>query len=78
MSKPFTRGDYGCEYAADIVELIEGSNCTLGCTHAGTADEIAEFGPGGLCGLLMDVLAQIPVPELRRDPDGITCAARRR
>jgi len=43
------RGDYGTEYAGDLVELIEQRNCVQGCTLAGARKLRREVGPGGSC-----------------------------
>lgn len=67
-------------YAHDAIEHIEEHNCSRGrgCTKGagiGSAKR-AEFGPGGLCGVLAVVaLGNQPVPELALDGDTVTCSA---
>lgn len=72
------RGDYGTEYAGDMIELIERMNCSLGCTKAGTAKEIAEMGAGGSCPVISAVWAGFEdgIPELDPRPEGPHCRAR--
>lgn len=55
------RGDYGTEYAAELIELVEARNCSAGrgCVHAGRVRDIREQGPGGVCRLL----ALMSLPE---------------
>lgn len=69
------QGPFG--YAHEVIEHIEEHNCVLGCKRAGTRAERAEFGPGGSCGVLAQVvLGDEPVPELDFDDRVITCTAR--
>ena len=73
----FGRGDYGCEYAADIVAIIERFNCSKGCVRAGTAEDIASIGgPSGLCDIALRVFETKPVPEIDPRKDGPVCNAR--
>lgn len=70
------RGDYGADHCTDIIELVEELNCSTGrgCIHAGTRATIAEFGPGGNCGVLaMVVIADTPIPELDPQDEGPVC-----
>lgn len=53
------RGDYGTEYATELIALIEARNCAQGCNNAGPAAAREDFGPGGTC----HWLALISIPE---------------
>jgi hypothetical protein len=70
------RGDYGTEYATDLVEIIERHNCVKGCTRSGTQAERDEFGLGGNCEVLARVCVPAAVPELDPRPDGPHCRVR--
>lgn len=72
----YGRGDYGSEYATDLVAKIDGWNCALGCQRAGDDAARAEFGPGGNCSLLAQLFAKVPVPEFDPRQNGIHCIAR--
>lgn len=72
----FGRGDYGAMYAGDLIELVERHNCVKGCLRSGTAAERAEFGPGGNCGLLAALFAEVAVPEFEPGPKRIVCKVR--
>jgi hypothetical protein len=73
--RPFTRGDYGAEYASELIELVERDNCSLGCTYPDPSTVLV-FGPGGDCDLLIALFLEVPVPEFRRDEHTITCLSR--
>jgi hypothetical protein len=70
------RGDYGCEYAGNLIEIVEQHNCVKGCTKAGTPEQVAEHGPGGVCDVLVRIFTEEPVPELDPRPDGPVCTVR--
>lgn len=73
------RGDYGTEYASELIEVIESGNCKKGCLRSGSDAEKAEFGPGGNCGILAMVAlgdGETPVPELDPTPRYPTCRVR--
>jgi hypothetical protein len=70
------RGDYGAEYATDLIRIIEQRNCVKGCTHAGSPAEVAEFGPGGCCPILARTFTEDALPEIDPRPDGPHCDAR--
>lgn len=70
------RGDYGAEYAADLIPLIEATTCHLGCVNAGSEAERAEFGPGGNCHLLAQLCVPERMAEFVPEPDGPRCTAR--
>jgi hypothetical protein len=73
----FGRGDYGSEYAADVIEIIERANCAKGCARAGGPEAIASVGaPGGSCDILARIWDQQPVPEIDPRDDGPVCNAR--
>ena len=73
----FSRGDYGAEYASDVIEIIERFNCAKGCARAGSADVIAEVGSaGGSCDILARIWLQDPVPEIDPRDDGPVCKVR--
>lgn len=76
--KPWTpgRGDYGTEYAGDLIAIIEAHNCVKGCTRAGTPREIEDYGPGGTCEILARVSIPDAVPELDPRAEGPHCSAR--
>jgi hypothetical protein len=76
--EPWTpgRGDYGTEYAGDLIEIIEAHNCVKGCTRTGTPREIEDYGPGGTCEILARVSIPDAVPELDPRPEGPHCTAR--
>ena len=76
MSYKPKRGDYGTHYAYDLVEKIEQWNCIKGCTRAGPAEKVAEFGPGGTCDLLAWVGMDFEITEFDSLPDRIDCTAR--
>lgn len=69
------RGDYGTEYAAELVYAIERRNCALGCARSGTRQNRRDYGPGGLCPLL----AIVSIPDRVRgfshdgNPDAPLC-----
>lgn len=70
------RGDYGAAYAFDLIPLVEATSCVLGCRKAGHEDDVAEFGPGGSCVVLMNMsIATDRVPIEPRD-DGPRCTVR--
>lgn len=75
--EPYTagRGDYGCHYASGVVELVEKHNCSKGCTVPDPKD-VAEFGPGGTCGLLALLFTGDPIPEFEALPTHVVCHAR--
>lgn len=72
------RGDYGAEYAGDLIEIIERFNCSKGCTRSGSQADRDEFGPGGNCTVLAAVFMspEEGIPELDPRPDGPHCRAR--
>lgn len=73
----FGRGDYGCEYASDVIEIIEGMNCAQGCARAGGPEAIAAMGSaGGSCDILARIWSQDPVPEIDPRDDGPVCKVR--
>lgn len=72
----FGRGDYGAEYAFEIIEIIERLNCVKGCLRAGDASDIANIGPSGVCEIALRVLEEKPVPEIDHLPSGPVCNAR--
>lgn len=61
------RGDYGTEYAGDLIEIIERLNCALGCTKA-----------DGGCEILARVFLtpEEGIPELDPRREGPHCRAR--
>lgn len=70
----YGRGDYGTEYAGDLIRIIEAGNCGKArCIHAGSDKDVAEFGPGGNCRSLASLFAGIPIPEFDPRDDGIHC-----
>jgi hypothetical protein len=72
----YGRGDYGADDAPDLVDLVERWNCVDGCVSAGDEATRAEWGPGGNCPLLVNLFAELPVPEFEPRPDRIHCTAR--
>ena len=74
------RRDGRFEYAHDAIAHVERTSCAKGCVRAWQdgPDKVAEFGPGGTCG----VLARVglgdgePVPELLDDGRRVVCEAR--
>lgn len=64
----FGRGDYGAEYASDIVEIVERMNCSKGCRWAIEDDPT--------CQILANIYDLRPVPEIDPRPDGPVCNAR--
>ena len=70
------RGDYGCEYATDLIPIIERLNCVHGCANSGTPEAKAEYGPGGDCAILAATFLEKPIPELDPRPEGPHCRAR--
>lgn len=71
------RGDYGTEYAGDLVEIVERLNCSKGCTRSGTAADREAFGgPGGHCEILARIDGRAEIPELDPRPDGPHCRVR--
>ena len=79
MSYVARRGDFGAEYATDLIPIVEATNCALGCTKAGPTSAIAELGPGGTCHVLamLSLGDGTPVPELTRAGlRRIDCSAR--
>ncbi len=70
----YGRGDYGTEYAHNLIEKIEQWNCSRGaCVHSGTEADRAESGPGGTCHLLASVFFGQPVPEFDPQRERIVC-----
>jgi hypothetical protein len=70
------RGDYGAEYAADLIALIEASSCRHGCAKSGTQADRDEYGPGGNCVILAMVCMPERQKELEPRADGPVCTAR--
>jgi len=71
------RGDFGAHYAIDLIPVVEATNCSLVCGHAGTEADRDEFGPGGICHVLAILaIGDVPVEELTRVEDRIDCSAR--
>jgi hypothetical protein len=66
------RGDYGLEYLADVVGLIELMNCTKGCRLG----EPGSDEPGGSCRIILRLLDERPAPEIDPRPGGPVCTAR--
>lgn len=64
------RGDYGTEYAAELVYAIEQRNCSLGCAKSGTREQRRMYGPGGVCRLLMFLELQERVKGFSHDGGG--------
>lgn len=69
----FGRGDYGSDYAIDVIDLIEERNCSLGCRHGDPANPDH---PGGTCDILLRVATESPVPEIDPRADGPVCTRR--
>jgi hypothetical protein len=70
----YGRGDYGTDYAGELIEKVEAWNCVRGCYHAVGQDP--EYGPGGLCHLLANLIAELPIPEFIPHARSIECTAR--
>jgi hypothetical protein len=78
------RGDLGAHYASDLIPVVEATNCSRGCVHAGTRREQEEFGPGGNCTMLaaLSLGDGTPIEALTLVEDGtdggtrIDCSAR--
>lgn len=64
------RGDYGTEYAAELVSAIEQRNCSLGCAKSGTREQRRMYGPGGVCPLLALVSMGERVKGFSHDGNG--------
>jgi hypothetical protein len=62
-------------YAQDAVRDVERNSCGQGqgCRHAGTRAQVAEHGPGGVCGLLAGLFCQDVQVEIRDDGERLTC-----
>lgn len=75
--EPFvaSRGMYGWNYADAAVRHVEEHNCSKGCAVP-TAAHIAEFGPGGTCGLLALLFTGDPIPEFEGTDTHVVCHAR--
>jgi hypothetical protein len=73
----FGRGDYGCEYASDVIAIIEQFNCVKGCARAGDLVGPALGGsPGGSCDILDRIWSEEPVPEIDPRDEGPVCKVR--
>jgi hypothetical protein len=70
------RGDYGADYAIDLIPLVERTSCDQGCARAGSDEQIAEFGSGGVCNLLALMCVPEEVAQFDAREDGIHCSAR--
>jgi hypothetical protein len=68
----YGRGDYGAEYAGDLVRIVEQGNCVKDCAKSDPKDR-GEFGPGGNCIHLANLFVGLPIPEFDPRPDGIVC-----
>lgn len=55
------RGVLGCEYAEELVQKIERTNCLKGCIHAELKDGYVDCGIGLLAAVCLS--EGIPVPE---------------
>jgi hypothetical protein len=73
MYRPGREGRF--EYVTDLVLHIEEHNCAKGC-RVPSAEDIAEYGPGGTCPVLAQLYAEEPMVELDDDGTTITCNVR--
>jgi hypothetical protein len=62
-------------YAHDAVADVEQTTCGkgAGCRHAGTRAQVAEHGPGGICGLLAGIFVGEVQVEIRDDGERLSC-----